>query len=982
MLQLRYNLVLSVLMPILGMPLQAWSEPSSDWRQALEYRISARLDAPAKKITATQSIRYTNASPDTLQQLVLHLYPNAFRDEDSPMRRLHWQDFNGRLVDELGPADRGWIDIDSLRVDGHDAAFDIDYTLMRVPLEPPLLPGQATELELAWQGQIRKYRTRSGWRGAQFDMAQWYPKVAMYDTKGWDSEVYSRGEFYGNFASFDVRLDVPADHVVAATGELTSGDAGWAEARARMQGESLELDAEARRSLRFQAERVHDFAWCASPQFALVDTTWNEIPIHSFFSVDDEPDWADSMHVYGARALAWLDELVGPYPYPQMTLVHGLQGGGMEYPMLVMNGRASESLVVHEVGHIYFYGILANDETGQAWLDEGFTTWQTQRYLVERYGHQGKRDRLSWFQRLLDREGAWEKTRRSQAARARRGRVEPIDTHSHAFVEAYGAMVYGRASLFLEHLENLLGGEIFDRGLQLYYERWALDHVTEERFREALEEVSGQKLKPVFDAWLRGTDMIDFAIDEVRAEKQEDCTWQSQVTVERVGDVPAPLKLRIEGGRGAAGEADRNEPLLVERSGTPRVIEIEVATNERPKRYALDPEQLTSDADRRNDRWPRATRLAIDWPGFNEPTEDAYTLRVRPGGWHNDIDGLRVGGNLRLGYGGWFDQALVGLWWSEKRERFDYRLRMARPSRRLRRWGRDGQQSFAIEDVEGLKSWSWRFERWGSRQVIAPPHHHFGFELQRLSVGERLAGSGWETGDTHVFGVFYDVSPRVFPLEFYGSLRFRHGFELFAGDHPFDKIALRGTIDGHWPRTNIHMQLGLFSGLSVDSTPAHERFHVAGAGALARHAAPWLSSPGALPNDFHAWLPGEGNVRGYFGTGLDFSAQRLVALNAQLSTPIPLVGGQVNWLVRDARLNLFADLASAGGQGVPLPQLGSLRDAGVGIEGKLFGVLPLRLDLPLWLSHPQLIGDQREVEFRWLLSMQAPWSAALIQRSP
>ena len=975
----RPRILAAALLPLL-MAAAAGAEPAAEWRMRPSYQIEVRLDAPQKELRARQRVEYANASPDTLEQLVFHLYPNAFRDEGSPMRRDHWRHYTGRLFDALDEQDRGWIDIDSLAVDGRAAAHRVDYTLLRVRLDPPLAPGDTVRVELVWRGQVRRHTVRSGWRGEQFDMAQWYPKMAVYDADGWDTDPYRRGEFYGDFGSFRVSIDVPADHVVAATGVISAGDAGWDEARARYAGEGIEpFGEEERRRVSFAAEEVHDFAWCSSPRFALVDTSWNEIPIHSFIDAADGDAWRDSVHVYGARALEWLEGLVGPYPYPQLSLVHGLVKGGMEYPMLVMDGRPSEGLVLHEVGHIYFYGILANDETAHAWLDEGFTTWQTTRYLSERYGPEGKREGVHPYQRLTGREGLWERGRRRHAERARRFRLEPVDTHSHDFVEAYRDMVYGRASLFLEHLSFLLGRETFDRGLRLYYERWALDHVTEERFRAALEDASGRSLGAVFDAWLRACEGIDLAIDEVVQSRTPEGDWRSVETVERLGEIAAPFELHLRGAGGRAGEADDRDTVVLDGSGEERITTLEVVTRERPASYLLDPRAELADVDRRNDRWPRRTDLRFDWPGFAEPVERAYTLRWRPGGWHNEIDGLRLGANFRLGYGGWFDQALVGAWWSEQQQRFDYRFRLALPSRRFKGWGREGAQSFAVEDVEGLQRFAWRFERWGARDEVYPPHRHFGIEVQRETVGARLDGAGWKAGDTHTLGIFYEITTRHYPFDLDAALGLRRGFEIFGGDHGFDRLALRARLAAAPEGTDLRGRLRLFGGLSSEPTPAHERFRLGGAGARARHRAPWLASPGGAPDDWHLWMPGEGNVRGYFGGAGDLAAQRMAAASLELEHPWPLFGLPLTGLLGAPRLLLFFDACAPGGAGVDDPALGMPRDAGIGLRARLFGRLPIGIDLPLWLSHPQLVDEQNRFAWRWTLTLDAPWSAPLIR---
>lgn len=951
------------------MALTAFAEPAADWRLECAYEIDARLAPAPDSLYATQSLRIQNHSPDSLQQLVLHLYPNAFQDEASPMRRDHWATWNGRLWDELGPEDRGGIEIDELTVDGRADSFHVAHTLLRVSLAEAILPGESAEVGLRWRSSIRNHRTRSGKRGKQVDMAQWYPKLAVYDADGWDDDAYRRGEFYGNFGEFEVQLDVPAEYTVAATGVPVAGDPGWDRARTRYREEEVaELEEDERRQVTFRASQVHDFAWSASPRFALVDTSWGDVDVHSFIREGDGEAWRDSVHVYAVRSLQWLEGLVGPYPYPQVSIVHGLLRGGMEYPMLNMNGRADEGLVLHELGHIYFFGILANDETAHAWLDEGFTTWQTRRYLRNRYGEDGKKDDWSLWKRLTPHETLGGRVRRQDVDLYRRGRLEPVDTHSHDFEKEYGRMVYGRASLFLEHLSAYLGQETFDRGLKLYYERWKLDHVTEDRFRRALEDASGVPLKSVFQQWLRQTDVIDYGIDDVESEERADGKWETRVTVERVGDYTAPIDLKIS--------APGDEVAMLQHHGLGRVAVLEATTNQRPTGIRLDPDDRWHDADRRNDTWPQDLDWGFDWPFVDERNEDAYSIRARPGGWYNDIDGARVGLNLVGGYGRWFDRTHLGFWWSEQREVLDIRLHYSQPSRLLRRFGKHGFVSMRIEDVEGVERARISLDREGRPAPGRHPVHHVHLSLGRESVEAGLGDRDeWDAGDTHAFEFAYDVHPRVYPFELGASVHYRQGLDLFSSEFEFQRAFLLGSVRTSFGSDTFRSSLRVFLGAQSKSAPAQERFRVAGAGPRQRHEAPWLSSPGALPSGMVARLPGDGDVCGYAAG--DHASQYMTAVGFQASTAlrVPLVGGALKRLGGKVRVGVFTDMALPSGAGSEEIN-GALFDAGLSFHGRLLGKLPVRLNLPLWVSDPELIGEGEKAAswFRWSLQISAPWA--------
>ncbi|MFH1754891.1 MAG: M1 family metallopeptidase [Candidatus Latescibacterota bacterium] len=399
----------SLLMGILLAAFCAAGSLASDayFQQDVQYTIRARLDTDGRMLLGTETILYTNNSPDTLRHFYLHLYPNAYKSKDTAFQKSYRRYYNVNLFNLPG-AYRGYIDIDTLSVDGQAVAARIEDTIAKIDLPQPLLPGGSIRLSLSFREKIRKQIGRAGYRGEQFDITQWYPKVVVYDQNRFHADPFELGEFYGEFGTFDVHLEVPDNYVVAATGEVRDGDPGWNLHKTGggnaggTGGGSVTADgnsgAAAYKTVHFHADKVHDFAWSASPDFAVQDTTWNGVQILSFYK-DSNRQWQDSTLVHGVRALTWLEEKVGPYPYPQLSIVQSLADGGMEYPMLVMNGTVSEPLVLHEAGHIYFYGALANDERQEAWLDEGATSAQTAWYLQERYGPWGKKDDWSLHQK-------------------------------------------------------------------------------------------------------------------------------------------------------------------------------------------------------------------------------------------------------------------------------------------------------------------------------------------------------------------------------------------------------------------------------------------------------------------------------------------------------------------------------------------------------------------------------------------------------
>ncbi|MGH7538017.1 MAG: M1 family metallopeptidase, partial [Gemmatimonadales bacterium] len=481
------------------------------WQQQVAYRIAASLDEPTGVLTGQARISYVNRSPDTLSEFYVHQYLNAFRpgsrwsETDSAEGRVRFQ----RLRDP----DHAFERITAARIGGVTAAPDYpfapDSTIAHWRLPRPLAPGDSLLLEVEWQARPSTLPRRQGRAGRRFDFAQWYPKVVVYDRYGWEAHpLYPAGEFYGEFATYDVTLDLAQDQVIGATGVPVCGDPGWERARAtpdqpvdyqRTVYGAVPNDCPAaapgRKAVRFRAEQVHHFAFSLNPEYVYEQGGYGAVRVRVLYLPGDRDTWGNGIAARRTEvALAWLDTLFGPFPWPQLTNVHRIEGGGTEFPMMVMDGSASLGLILHEVGHNYTMGVLANNEWREGWLDEGFTSFQTAWY-AETHGdgpaYPGLEAEI--VQLDLDR---WS---------------EPVSMVSERYRDfpTYGAMIYDKAHLFYEQLRYVVGDEVMRRILRTYYQRWKLKHVDEAAFRAVCEEVSGQDLGWLFGQWLHGTPLID-----------------------------------------------------------------------------------------------------------------------------------------------------------------------------------------------------------------------------------------------------------------------------------------------------------------------------------------------------------------------------------------------------------------------------------------------------------------------------------------
>ena len=579
------------------------SESQEDWQQGVEYIIEAELDEARETLRGRARFTYTNRSPDTLDRLYFHQHLNAFRPNSAWARSGQRPQPDFTSLPDPDHAFERMLSIRTVAAGG--GGSDVvsrplrwtypgapDSTVVEVPLLDDLEPGEEITLELNWEARPSTLCRRQCRQGRHYDFAQWYPRIAPYDEDGWAAHaLYPQGEFYGSFGSYDVTIDVEADQVIGATGVPVEGDPGWGveptqrewygDVGERQRLNMLSISPElGRKRVRFYAEDVHHFAWTTNPEYiyeggevAGTEDRARPVAVHVLYRPGDEPSWGDGQALgRTVWSLEWLENVFGPYPWPQLTNVHRLEGGGTEFPMVIMDGSASEGLILHETAHQYAHGIFGNNEWKEAWLDEGFAS-----FLV------------SWaFQDNVP--GVWVQTRDRMAQQEAAGFSQPIATVSEEFESfgLYNYMAYTRGSFFFRMLQGLVGDDTFRRTLREFYDRWALRHVTEESLRTTAEAVSGQDLEWFFDQWLHTTATLDYGIGEVEQDMR-DGRWWTRVEVLRDGEAWMPVTLRV-------GDEER----VLEGRG--RRQHAEFVTDGRPSEAILDPDGWILDRNPENNR--------------------------------------------------------------------------------------------------------------------------------------------------------------------------------------------------------------------------------------------------------------------------------------------------------------------------------------------------------------------------------------------
>lgn len=521
------------------------------WQQEAAYEMEIDMDVSTHRFDGSQRLLYTNHSPDTLDRVYYHLYFNAFQPGSMmDVRSRTIEDPDRRVRDRiyhLGEDEIGYQEVLRLLQDGREVGWRIRDTVMEVELAEPIPPGAETLFEMEFRAQVPVQIRRSGRDNAEgiaYSMAQWYPKIAEYDHMGWHAHPYIGREFHGVFGTFDVRIRIDRDYVVAATGylqnpeEVGHGYGGLPEGPAGGSGETLVWH--------FRTDLQHDFMWAADPDYRHVTARVPDGPKLRFFYQTDPvaenaPDerqdelrknW-EKLPDYTIRAFQFMNERFGSYPYEEYVVAQG-GDGGMEYIMgtLVTGNRDLESLVgvtVHELAHAWYQGVVANNESYYHWMDEGFTVYVSTRVMRELFG-----DRTGDTM-----ERNYDNYYRIVAA----GIEEPMDRHADHYNlnVAYGIASYSKGAVFLEQLGYIVGRETLDRGLKRFYEEWKFRHPTGLDFIRVMERESGMHLYWYYEYWVKSTRTIDYGIASVVPRGDD-----TELVLERHGEMPMPIDLEVE----------------------------------------------------------------------------------------------------------------------------------------------------------------------------------------------------------------------------------------------------------------------------------------------------------------------------------------------------------------------------------------------------------------------------------------------------
>lgn len=533
-----------LLLPIIVICTSALSQSQSYFQQEVNYRIDVKLDDSLHFLYAFEEIEYINNSPDKLSFIYFHLWPNAYENNETALAKQKFE-FGRKIKLFRVEEQRGFIDSLNFMVNGKKVnwEFDPEYIdICKIILNEDLAHGESIIISTPFRVKIPKGNTsRLGHIDQEYAITQWYPKPAVYDNRGWHQMPYlNMGEFYSEFGSFDVSITLPRNYIVAATGNLQDkSEFEFLNQKAKETALIEDFDQKDRdfqpsdkelKTVRFTENKVHDFAWFADKRFHVLKdevelpnskrkvTTW------SFFPNRNANLWTNA-NEYINDAVYYYSLWYGDYPYDNCSAVHAplSAGGGMEYPTITVIGNnntamALEMVIMHEVGHNWFYGILASDERAYPWMDEGLNSFSDRRYMMTKYPDNRLCRMLTNNESLVKFLGIEtlqynSYSNYSYLLNARRNLDQAPNLHTNQYTDInYGVMVYSKSSVIFSYLMNYLGEDKFNIIMQDYFETWKFKHPYPEDFKSICEDHVDEDLSWFFDDLLGSTKKMDYKL--------------------------------------------------------------------------------------------------------------------------------------------------------------------------------------------------------------------------------------------------------------------------------------------------------------------------------------------------------------------------------------------------------------------------------------------------------------------------------------
>lgn len=592
------------------------------WQNAANYKIKARLDTTKNEISGTLSMAYTNNSPDELEYIWMQMDQNLFQTNSIGASTVPLE--NSRYGDADSKFDGGFK-LGSVQIDGQkDISYIVDDTRMRIDLPSPLKAnGGKIEVTIQYSFIIPEYGAdRTGilqtTNGPIYAIAQWYPRVAVYDdVNGWDTYPYTGpGEFYLEFGDFNIEITAPSNHIVVAGAELSNPSEVWTQdqlqrlEKAKNSNETVVIrsaeevtDPKSRPqgsselTWKFSLKKAHDISWASSAAFVIDAAKINLNEDRTALAMSAYPEesisnngWERSTE-YTKAAIEHYSNKWYEYPYPVAVNVAS-NVAGMEYPAISFCGHEARGedlwgVTNHEFGHNWFPMIVGNNERLHGWLDEGLNTFineiATQQFNKGEYDRPfGRKNRMSpaFMQPYL----------------------EPVMTTPQNMKERHiGILVYYKPAYGLQLLrDEIIGRDRFDLAFRNYIKHWAYKHPTPEDFFRTIENETGENLSWFWRGWFKENWEADMAIEDV-SYVESDPQKGALITLANLGRLPLPVV--IEATTESGKKTRKKLPVDIWQRDT--VWQFKIDTQEELIKVQIDPDHVYPDINPKNNTWER-----------------------------------------------------------------------------------------------------------------------------------------------------------------------------------------------------------------------------------------------------------------------------------------------------------------------------------------------------------------------------------------
>ncbi len=660
------------------------------WQQDVYYDIKANIDETTDIIDGKEQLTYWNNSPDELSFVYFHLYQNAFQ----PGSYLDNLQEANKVKAAYGKYEREkkGTEIGSITINGKACKTLLDNTILKVFLNEPLKPGASLQFAIDFKTYFdygstrRRMKAFNAFGFKHYDGVHWYPRISVYDAKfGWDTQQHLGKEFYGDFGAYDVELTFADNFVVEATGNNTNAaevmpddlrnkldivnfkEKKWNSAPSVV----IPYDKLKRKTWIYHAENVHDFAFTADPTYRIDEVSWNKIKIVALVQEPHASRWLNAA-AYTSKVIKTYSRDFGMYAYPKMVVADARDG--MEYPMLTLDGGEEpgyRGLFAHEVGHNWFFGMVGNNETYRAMLDEGFTQFLT-----------------AWAQQKIDGDTAVvapsksnyvEKFTRDELVMdkvvynaytndAARGTATPINIHSDDFNGALGhgggyRNVYYKTATMLFNLQYVLGDTLFLDAMKNYFNQWKMCHPYVEDFRNSIIQYTKVDLNWFFDQWIETEKVIDYKI-KCQKKSPKDGADSYKITFERKGEMQMPIDFDVISKNDSTyhfhipntwfqKKVDEDVTILPKWTGWGLLNQKHTALVNIPggiDDIIIDPSKRLADVNMLNNKKKGKLSLDFDHHVINNADRYHYELFLRPAIWYNRFDGAKVGAHLNGNY--------------------------------------------------------------------------------------------------------------------------------------------------------------------------------------------------------------------------------------------------------------------------------------------------------------------------------------------